>query len=97
MALALTQSGFRQLIGAIADDFVRPGDGRAEPSSRGLYPHSHFYNARGTFHLFNTCNTWTARMLLSGGVNVSPSAVITADQLLARLRSAIASFHRAAA
>jgi hypothetical protein len=87
--VALTKGGFRHLVHAIAGEFERPEVGRAEPISPGLFPDSHFYEARGTFHFLNTCNTWTARMLRAGGVNLSPSGVITADELMARLRAAI--------
>ena len=87
--VALSQDGFLSLVGAIAGDLDRPGGGRAAPVSRGLYPDSYFYHARGSFHLFNTCNTWTARMLRAGGVKLSPSGVITADDLMARLRAAL--------
>jgi uncharacterized protein (TIGR02117 family) len=85
----LTESGFRYLVGAIAGEFKRPKGARAEPLSRGLYPHSNFYEAHGTFHLFNTCNTWTARMLRAGGVKLSPTGIITADELMSRLRAAL--------
>ena len=68
--VALAQGGFRHLVHAIAGDFKRLEGGRAEPISRGLYRDSNFYDARGTFHLFNTCNTWTARMLRAGSVNL---------------------------
>ncbi len=88
--VVLTQSGFRRLVGAIAGQFERLDGARAQPVSRGLYADSYFYNARGTFHLFNTCNTWTARMLRAGGVNLSPSGVVTADELVARLRAELA-------
>ncbi len=91
VAMALTEGSFRHLVRAIAGDFKRPEGGRAEPISRGLYPDSNFYDARGSFHLFDTCNTWTARMLRAGRVNLSPSGVITADELVARLRAAIGS------
>jgi uncharacterized protein (TIGR02117 family) len=87
--VAVSQDEFLSLVAAIAGDFMRPEGGRAAPVSRGLYPDSNFYNARGTFHLFNTCNTWTARMLRAGGVNISPSGVITADDLMTRLRAAL--------
>ncbi len=89
--MALTEGEFRHLVRAIADDFKRPEGGRAEPISRGLYRNSNFYDARGMFHLFNTCNTWTARMLRAGGVNLSPYGVFTADELVARLRAAVGS------
>ena len=88
--VALTEAGFRYLVGAIAATFERPSGGRAESVSRGLYPGSRFYHAHGEFHLFNTCNTWTARMLRAGGVALSPSGIVTADGLMARLRAALA-------
>ena len=87
--LALSEAGFRAMIGAIAADIQRPESGRAAPVSRGLYGDSHFYDAHGEFHLFNTCNTWTANMLRAGGVAVSPSGVVTADQLISRLEAAL--------
>ncbi len=89
VAVALTEDGFLRLLRTLAAEFERPAGGRAAPVSRGLYPGSHFYNAHGEFHLFNTCNTWTARMLQAGGVRVSPSGIVTADGLMARLRSVL--------
>ena len=89
VAVALTEGGIRYLVGAIAGEFKRPKGARAVPVSRGLYSDSNFYDAHGTFHLFNTCNTWTARMLRASGVKLSPSGVITADDLVARLRAAL--------
>lgn len=89
VTVGLGERGFRRLIGAIADSFARPPGGRAVPVSRGLYADSFFYDGTGSFYLFNTCNTWTARMLRAGGVAVSPSGVITADELMARLRTAL--------
>ena len=87
--VALTEDGFRRLIGAIAGDFERPDGPRVAPVSRGLYRDSYFYNAHGSFHLFNTCNTWTARMFRAGGVDVSPSGVVTAEETIARLRDSV--------
>ncbi len=88
-SFALSQEEFRHLVGAIAGQFERPEGGRAAAVSRGLYPDSNFYHALGTFSLFNTCNTWAARMLRAGGVNVSPSGIVTADELVTRLRPVI--------
>jgi uncharacterized protein (TIGR02117 family) len=90
MEIALTENGMRRLAGAIAGEFSRPKGGRAVPVSRGLYPDSNFYDAQGAFHLFNTCNTWTARMLRASGVDLSPAGVVTANDLMTRLRAALA-------
>ena len=88
--LAMTQGNFRRLVGAIADEFLRPESGRAEPIARNLVSGGYFYEAHGRFHLFNTCNTWTARMLRAGGVNLWPSGVVTGNDLMTRLRAALA-------
>ena len=50
-ANALAEEGFRRPP-ALAAEFERPASGRAEPISRGLYAHSHFYPP-GIF----TCST----------------------------------------
>ena len=87
--VALSDVGFQNLVGAVAATFERPSGGRAEAVSQGLYPGSRFYHAHGEFHLFNTCNTWTARMLRAGGVALSPFGIVTADGLMSRLRAAL--------
>ncbi len=89
--VALTKEGFTLLVKAIAGELKRPQGGRTEPVSTGLYPQSYFYEAKGSFHLFNTCNTWTARMLQTGGLELSPTGVSSANELMARLRRAVAS------
>ena len=89
VTVPLTEAGFLNLVEALAAEFERPDGSRAAPVSRGLYPGSRFYNARGEFHLFNTCNTWTAHMLRAAGVALSPSGIVTADGLMARLRRAL--------
>ena len=90
VSVALTEAGFLNLVEALAAEFERPAGGRAASVARGLYPGSRFYNALGEFHLFNTCNTWTSRMLRAAGVALSPSGIVTADGLMARLRAALA-------
>ena len=90
ISVGLTEEGFRRLAKTLAAEFERPVGGRAEAISLGLYPHSFFYRAHGDFHLFNTCNTWTARMLNASGIALSPSGIVRADKLMARLRAALA-------
>ena len=90
ISVGLTEEGFRRLAKTLATEFERPVGGHAEAISLGLYPHSYFYRAHGDFHLFNTCNTWTARMLNASGIALSPSGIVRADKLMARLRAALA-------
>ena len=90
LSLRLTEEGFQNLIKALSADFERlDGKSRAKAVSRGLTSDSYFYNARGEFHLFNTCNTWTAHKLQAGGVAISPYGIVTADGLMDSLRAVL--------
>ncbi|TVQ52077.1 MAG: DUF2459 domain-containing protein [Rhodobacteraceae bacterium] len=84
--VTLTEAGFAALAGAIDATFERPDGRRAAPIAQGLYPDSLFYPATGRFHLFNTCNTWVARMLAAGGAPISAWGVVTAGDLMERVR-----------
>ena len=86
LALRLGAAVFERLMAEIDASFERPDGVRAEAVAPGLYRDSRFYPARGRFHLFNTCNTWIARMLAAAGVEISPSGVVTAEHLMSRLR-----------
>lgn len=89
VALMLSEAGFRTLVGAVSAYVERPApEVAAEPISEGLHPGSDFYPAAGRFHLLNTCNTWVARVLAAAGVAVEPAGVVTADDLMERLREA---------
>ncbi len=85
ITVPLAADRFRALAAAIAETFTRPDGGRARPIGPGLSPSSRFYLAEGTFTLFNTCNTWTARVLHSAGLDVSPRAVIGPTDLMSQL------------
>jgi uncharacterized protein (TIGR02117 family) len=70
--------GFERLLGYIDGSFAREGRGAAAPLGRGLYGDSRFYPARGAFHLFNTCNTWTAGALQAAGYPISSAITVGA-------------------
>lgn len=55
------EAGYAAVLGYIADSFERsPGPQRL---GRSLYGEGWFYRAEGSFHLFNTCNSWVATAL----------------------------------
>lgn len=85
VSLKLDAEQFARLVDHLHASFDRSGDRAAEP---GIYAFSRFYPATGEFHLFNTCNTWTARALAAAGLNVDPSGVQTAGELMRQLRTA---------
>lgn len=84
IALSPSSHGFQHLVGYIDESFARQGRDAAVPLGRGLYGDSRFYPARGTFHLFNTCNTWAARALQAAGYPIS--SAITVGALVSEAR-----------
>lgn len=80
--IALSKEGLERLNRFIAQTYMRQNTDTVVPLGPGLYPNSHFYPARGMFHLFNNCNTWVAQALHSAGCPISPSYAITAGILI---------------
>lgn len=76
--VALSRAGFARLAVALDASFERSG-GTAQPDGPGLYGPSLFYRGAETFHAFNLCNHWTARMLGRAGL---PSAPVLATHPL---------------
>jgi uncharacterized protein (TIGR02117 family) len=87
LAVTLSAAQLDRMIATIAASFDRPAGGRAAAIAPGLYANSRFYPAHGRFHLFNTCNSWTARILAEAGLSLSGSRVIRAEDLMSRLRA----------
>ncbi|MCW5729242.1 MAG: DUF2459 domain-containing protein [Alphaproteobacteria bacterium] len=84
--ILLTADQLRRLYLAIDGHVDRAGAARAMALSEGSTRNSRFYPATGRFHLFNTCNTWTARLLEDIGYPVRASGVITAEEVMRQLR-----------
>lgn len=84
--LLLGAEQFARLVDYLHDSFERDGKHRVWPNARGLYRFSMFYPATGRFHLFNTCNTWTARGLAQAGLDIRVAGVQRAEDLMQQLR-----------
>jgi uncharacterized protein (TIGR02117 family) len=85
IGVCVSPSGYRRMLAFIAESFERGPGGEVRPLGPGLYGASRFYRAAGSFHLFNTCNTWTARAIAASGLPVS-TRTITAGGLVSQLR-----------
>jgi uncharacterized protein (TIGR02117 family) len=73
VSLTLSEPGFERLAMSLDGDFARTGRGGAiEELGRGLYGHSLFYRAVGTFNLLRVCNHWIADLLDAAGVPTAP-------------------------
>ncbi len=84
--LAVARDGFIRFVDYLHYSFLRSGALKAMPIASGWGPNSLFYPARGKFHLFNTCNSWTARALEAAGFPMGMLEPVTADQLMAKVR-----------
>jgi uncharacterized protein (TIGR02117 family) len=83
--LTLPAEGFQALLRHVHDAFQRAGAAAAAPLGPGLYGDSRFYPARESFHLFRTCNVWTARALQAAGLPVRDA--ITKEGLMTQARA----------
>jgi uncharacterized protein (TIGR02117 family) len=80
--LHLPQSGVDTIAVRIWQALEQNADGSAVRLGAGPYPGSMFYAANETYDAFDTCNTWTARLLRDAGFPVNPSGVLFADQVM---------------
>lgn len=87
VALPVSDEGFRRLAAYLHRAFARAGDTRARAIAAGLQPMSGFYPATGRFHLFNTCNTWTAAGLAAAGVAIGVGVVQRSEDLMSQIRA----------
>lgn len=85
--ITLTESGFEELCHYIAASYLKDQAGKSVSLGPGLYGNSRFYRSHESYHLFNNCNAWTARALLRSGYSITPSSIMTVDNLMTRART----------
>ncbi len=71
--IPLSDEGFTRLLKGLDASFAREPDGPPlEPLGPGLYGPSLFYRGVDSFHIFNVCNHWVARLLSAAGLPTAP-------------------------
>lgn len=80
----LDEAGYRAVLGFVAETFRRTPAGGVVRLGPSQYGEGWFYAAEGSFHAFNTCNTWVARGMRKAGFAISPGTV-TARGLYSQL------------
>ena len=86
ISLQIGKKNFFRLIKFIDATFERLGKRRAKAIQKGLYSSSLFYPSKGSFHIFDTCNNWTASALEAGGFDISLLGTFSADRLMQEVR-----------
>ena len=82
--LELSVPGYEAMVRRISKSFLRDEFGSTVDLGHGNYGYSRFYASEETYHLFKTCNTWTATILKSAGFPVKPS--LTVNGLMSQVR-----------
>lgn len=71
--IELSSGGWARMLDKLEASFNKGDAGaRPEPLGPGLYGPSLFYRGVETFHIFNVCNHWVARLLSAAGVPTAP-------------------------
>ena len=78
----LENSDLESLIKFISSSFYRDESGNILKLNHGIYGDSQFYKGKGDFHIFNTCNKWTAKGLESAGIKISTTFKLTASSIM---------------
>lgn len=81
----LSEAGFERLCRYFENSHAVDAAGRGRRLGRSLYGRGQFYLSRETYHLFNTCNAWTARALREAGYPITPGANLLVDTLMSNL------------
>ena len=84
--IELSSAGFEHLSRTIVASFARDEAGNAKSVGPGLYGNSRFYLSVETYHLFNTCNVWTAKALRAAGLPITSATVIWVESLMSQAR-----------
>ena len=72
----------KSLVDFISNSFSRDESGSILKLNHGIYGDSQFYKAKEDFHIFNTCNKWTAKGLESTGMKISTTLKLTAGSIM---------------
>ena len=86
--LCLDIEDYMRLIDHIVSGFSTDGDGTIDVQGSGIYGDSQFYTGHDNYHLFNTCNKWTAQGLAAAGLDISPSFIIRAESVMTSIEDA---------
>ncbi len=89
MEVFVPRVGYEQMLAYVAKSFTTAPDQNIVRLGPGLYGDGWFYQAEGTFHAFNTCNTWVAKAIGSTGYPMHGQTIITVEGLLNQLRQSM--------
>lgn len=84
--LDVSESGLEQLSRYIHASYAKDDKGNTIERGAGLYGNSRFYLSREKYHLFKTCNVWTAKAIRSTGYPISSFYALTVENLMSQAK-----------
>lgn len=86
--LKLSQTGLKHLKDRLRASFKLDAAHRAYPLKGGAHGENRFFKAEGYYLITHTCNTWTAKVLESGGVPMNPAFTLRSASVMRRVKDA---------
>jgi uncharacterized protein (TIGR02117 family) len=77
--IIVTEEQLKKIVNFISSTFYRDDNGSPEILSEQGLGRIIFFKANGNYHLFNTCNTWLARCLVSAGIEIEDNIILTEE------------------
>lgn len=86
--LNLSETGLKHLRERLRASFTFDGNNRPYPLKDGIHGESRFFKGAGYYVIFDTCNTWTAKVLASGGVPMDTVFTLRAAGVMRQVKLA---------
>ena len=83
--IELTEENFAKLMQYFNSSFYIDNNQNNFKLGKGLYDNSRFYLSSEHYHLFKTCNVWTAKGLKIAEVPLKPCFVLTSKNVMRQL------------
>ena len=77
--IIITKEQLEKILTFINETVYRNNDGKPVILSEQDLGRVKFFKANGSYHLFNTCNTWLAKCLVNAGIRINSNIILTEE------------------
>ncbi|TSK06853.1 MAG: DUF2459 domain-containing protein [Geobacter sp.] len=92
--LKLSEVGMKHLKDKLRTSFTFDAAGRPSPLKAGTHGEGRFFKAEGDYLITHTCNTWTAKVLESGGVPMDTVFTLRSASVMRQVKKAREEYRR---
>lgn len=84
---SLNRKNYLLLLRFIHNSFSGKRQKALLPLREGIYGYSWFYRGKGNYHIFRTCNKWTAQALKHADIPIKTYYVTTSESIMSQIRN----------